>query len=119
MPVETVELIITEGLPVQALLRLKGAFNHGCNSIGDISIRLDNNTFNIAVQNGFHADPDLPIHCTQGVRYFQKTLALPILGLKAGQYNYLVNKKFFGTFKLKVDNNVPGAPADSENLGLE
>ena len=35
---------------------------------------------------------------------FSKTISLPLYGLKAGKYKYIVNDEFSGVFELSSDN---------------
>lgn len=104
-PVTKAELITIDVQPKQVFLRLSGEFGSGCGEVGQVIYRLENNVFNIAVNDGF--DYPIDIFCADWIRPFQKDIALPVFGLKAGTYTYNVNGKLTGSFTLDVDNNLP------------
>lgn len=104
-PVTTVQLITVDVLPKQVFLRLSGEFNSGCGKVGQVNYRLENNAFNITLHDGF--DYPKGEGCSMVIVPFQKTIALPVFGLKAGSYAYTVNGKHTGSFTLTVDNNLP------------
>jgi hypothetical protein len=106
-----VDLIVTNSLPRQVLLSLTGYYACHYPPIGQINYRLDNNVFDITVH-----DPNEYkeiTFCPAITLYFQRTISLPVFGLKAGTYTYKVNGKYEGSFILDVDNNIPSPSRDN------
>ncbi len=105
--IEAVELVKTDMIPVQVLLRVTGYFSNGCPSIGQINHRLDENQFEVVI----HSTRPTPIEefaCTAAIVSFRETISLPVYGLSAGTYAYHVNGGNNGTFELAVDNELSG-----------
>jgi len=105
--IEAVELVKTDAVPVQVLLRVTGYFSNGCPSIGQINHRLDNNQFEVVI----HSTRPTPIEefsCTAAIVPFRETISLPVYGLSAGTYAYHVNGGNNGAFELAVDNELSG-----------
>ncbi len=105
--IEAVELVKTETIPVQVLLRVTGYFSDGCPSIGQINHRLEDNQFEVVI----HSTRPTPIEdfaCTQAIVPFRETISLPVYGLSAGTYAYHINGGNNGTFELAVDNELSG-----------
>ena len=105
--IEAVELVKTDAVPVQILLRVTGYFSDGCPSIGQINHRLEDNQFEVVI----HSTRPTPIEefaCTQAIVPFRETISLPVYGLSAGTYDYHVNGGNNGTFELAVDNELSG-----------
>ncbi len=105
--IEAVELVKTDAVPVQILLRVTGYFSDGCPSIGQINHRLEDNQFEVVI----HSTRPTPIEefaCTQAIVPFRETISLPVYGLSAGTYAYHVNGGNNGTFELAVDNELSG-----------
>lgn len=105
--VEAVELVKTDVIPVQVLLRVTGYFSGGCPSIGQINHRLEDNQFEVVI----HSTRPTPVEefaCTAAIVPFRKTIPLPVYGLSAGTYAYRINGSNNGTFELVVDNELSG-----------
>ena len=103
--IEGVELVKTDAIPVQVLLRVTGYFSNGCPNIGQINHRLEDNQFEIAItSNG----PTELVACTAAIVPFRKTIPLPVYGLSSGVYAYRINGGNNGTFELIVDNELSG-----------
>ncbi len=102
-PIDKVDFIMTNTLPIQVFLHVSGIFPQSCHQLGQINYRLESNTFNIAVDE---IDDSLVTLTCRLYRAdtFETTFALPVFGLKAGTYNYNVNGKFSGSFVLDADN---------------
>ena len=107
---DKVALITTSTLPKQVYLHLEGSMD--CNGVlGKVVQRVDNGLFNIILSLeviNSHGDS----FCIFPNWTYQKTIELPVLGLKAGTYTYTFNGTNKGSFTLDVDNNLPGYPAD-------
>ncbi len=103
--IDDVELVKTDAVPVQVLLRVTGYFSDGCPSLGQINHRLEDNQFEIAITSD---GPTELVPCTQAIVPFRKTIPLPVYGLSAGIYSYSINSGNSGTFELAVDNELPG-----------
>ena len=103
--VDEVELVKTDAVPVQVLIRVTGYFFDGCSSIGQINHRLEDNHFDIII-NSIHPTPIEQFACGAVITPFRKTIPLPIYGLSAGTYGYSINGGYNGTFELAVDNEL-------------
>lgn len=109
--IEAVELVKTDTVPVQVLLRVTGYFSDGCPSLGQINHRLEGNQFEVVIHS--NTETELLLACTAAIVPFRKTIPLPVYGLSAGTYTYLVNGNNSGTFDLAVDNELSGDCEDS------
>jgi hypothetical protein len=110
LQINKVDLIITDILPKQVFLHLEG--RAGCDSVllGKVSYRINNGVFELSL--GVDYAYYKYLGCRFGSWTYQKTIALPVLGLKAGTYAYNLNGAHKGSFTLDVDNNLPAYPAD-------
>lgn len=108
--IDGVELVKTDTVPVQALLRVTGYFSDGCPSIGQINHRLEDNQFEVVIHSN---RPTELVACTAAIVPFRKTIPLPVYGLSVGTYAYSINGSNNGTFELAVDNELPGDCVDS------
>ncbi len=108
--IDAVELVKTNAVPVQILLRITGYFSDPCANIGQINHRLEGNRFEI-VMNSTRAT-DTVIACAAVIAPFRKTIPLPVYGLSAGTYAYSINGGNNGTFELMTDNELPGDCGD-------
>ena len=106
-----VDLITTNTLPKQVFLYLEGNFT--CSTIvTNVNFRIDNNVFNIDVDMENNSILSNGFTCFGATWNFQRTIALPVFGLKAGTYTYKFNGVQKGSFTLDVDNTLPGQPKD-------
>jgi hypothetical protein len=103
-PVDSVGITTVTASPIQVFLTINGQFTSGCGKIGQINTRLDKNTFNVTVHDGF--DFYSTALCAAVMVPFEKVIALPVFELKAGTYDFYVNGKRFGDFTLDTDNNL-------------
>ncbi|PXW88887.1 hypothetical protein C8R34_10633 [Nitrosomonas sp. Nm84] len=101
---DSVEVIVKEALPTQVFLKVKGSFSDPCQKIGRISHRLKGNRFEVVISTVSTTSP-LAL-CAAVVTPFEKVISLPVYGLSAGNYEYIVNGKITGSFELKSDNNL-------------
>lgn len=104
--IEQVELIKTDTVPVQILLRISGVYYHGCARTGQIHIRFENNQFSVSsfYENNLWVKTPETVLCTANVTDFSFVHPLPVYGLQAGTYEYNVNGKFSGSFTLDTHN---------------
>lgn len=105
-PVDRVELLSVASLPKQVFLKVSGEFN-GCSHLGQSYVRLEKDTFKVVVNDGFDWALAPLVSCIAAIIPYETTVALPVFGLKAGSYKYIVNGKKSGSFSLAVDNNLP------------
>jgi hypothetical protein len=105
LPVDKVEANVVDGFPIQVILRISSK-NIACGSLGQINYRLDNKAFNITVHDGHAYLPPGEVACVAALQPFSTSIALPVYGLKAGTYTYMVNGKISGEFALDVDNYI-------------
>ncbi len=101
-----VELIISETLPTQVFLKVNGSFADSCQKLGRINHRLQDNRFEVVISIVSSVPDDGSQGCFPVVTPFEKVIPLPVYGLSAGIYNYMVNSKITGNFELKNDNNL-------------
>lgn len=101
-----VEAIVTDTLPVQVLLKVKGNFSNSCYSLGKISQRLEDNHFEIVINAVNSTQNDDQQVCFPALVPFEKIVPLDVYGLPAGVYEYTVNGEKSGTFELTADNNL-------------
>ncbi|MXS77262.1 hypothetical protein ABF87_04670 [Nitrosomonas sp. JL21] len=99
-----VELIIKESLPAQVFLKVKGSFPSPCGKIDRINHRLKDNRFEVVITVGSTVS-DVAL-CAAVVTPFETVVPLPVYGLPAGTYSYIVNGKMTGSFELKSDNQI-------------
>lgn len=100
----SVEVIVKESLPAQVFLKIKGSFPDACEKIDRITHRLKDNRFEVVITTG-RTISDLAV-CAAVITPFETLVPLPVYGLPAGTYTYIVNGKMTGSFELKSDNNL-------------
>lgn len=101
-----VEVIITDTLPVQVFLKVKGNFSDSCRVPGRISQRLEDNHFEVVVNVVNTPLNDGSQACFPALIPFEKIIPLNVYGLSAGIYEYSVNGEKSGTFELTADNKL-------------
>lgn len=97
--VDSIDLLTLESFPVQMRAIVKGNLPDPCTTITSASSKRDGNTFKIDIVTARPADAV----CVQMLSPFEQSVALDVVGLKAGTYTVVagdVNE----TFELKVDN---------------
>jgi inhibitor of cysteine peptidase len=102
-PVESIDILILESFPVQVRARAHGNLPDGCTTIDETRQELRGNTFVVTVTTVRPKDA----LCTEALVPYDTTIALDVVGLKAGTYTVTVNG-VSGTFTLDVDNVAPG-----------
>ncbi len=112
--VENIEILILESFPVQIYVIAKGYLPDGCTEIGDITKRMDGNTFTVTVETIRPAD----MMCTQAIVPYEKSIPLDVYGLKAGTYSVVVNS-VRGSFELTMDNSIPDTDYSVETEHME
>jgi inhibitor of cysteine peptidase len=101
-PVDSIDILILESFPVQVQVRVTGNLPDGCTALGEITQEREGSTFSVTISTTRPADS----LCTEALVPFETTVALDVLGLKAGTYSVTVNG-VSGTFTLSVDNTAP------------
>lgn len=102
-----VEAIVTDSLPVQVFLSVKGNRTTGCEAVGRIDQRLNEKHFEVVISMISTIPSDGSVGCTQALAPFERIIPLQVYGLDAGVYEYSVNGERSGTFELTSDNNLP------------
>ncbi len=97
-----IEVFILESFPVQVNVKLSGNLADGCTTLSDTTITYGENRFDIEVGTTRPADAV----CTEALVPFEQTVALDVLGLKAGDYTVAAGGQT-ATFNLAVDNVMP------------
>lgn len=85
-------------------MKVKGSFGSPCQKVGRISHRFKDNRFDVLITT-VSTTPDVAL-CATVVTPFETVIPLPVYGLAAGTYNYIVNGKMTGSFELKSDNHL-------------
>lgn len=105
-PLNDVELIQTETLPVQVFLRVSGSLISGCAELGRTAKRVVGNRIEVNMyfaNNGAIGNPD--VLCPAVFTNFSEIVDLDVFGFAKGEYEYTVNGQFVGTFTLVNDNS--------------
>lgn len=96
--VDRIDVMILESFPVQVNALVRGYLSDGCLSITDTAVRRDGDTFYADFLTTRTGEM-----CTQALVPFEKTVSLPVAGVKAG--NYTVSAVgTTATFKMVIDN---------------
>jgi inhibitor of cysteine peptidase len=103
--VESVELLMLESFPVQVHAVVKGSLSDGCTTVDQVTQTRQGNTFEIQITTRRPAEA----MCTQALVPFEETIALDVVGLKAGVYVVNVND-VSSSFELSADNAPPATP---------
>jgi hypothetical protein len=109
LALDEVRVVVTDEVPAQAFLRVKGAVGGcgGLDGIGKIAIKTRANDFSVFVYHPAVAvDPSTApsFGCLAVTWPFIKSIPLPVYGLDAGTYTYSVNGEHNGEFTLFEDN---------------
>lgn len=103
--INSVELVLTDTMPIQAFLKVDGDLAVSCSELGQISQRIKEARFEVLIHEGpVNNPPD--IGCTANTKPFETIIPLSIYGLSAGTYEYSVNGGNIGTFTLAEDNTL-------------
>ena len=107
MQVLKAEVALSQSFPVQAKLTVSGQFS--CYPPGLIEVRRQANVFELAVLRSVLPDTVEPneVDCAQSLESFERTVALDIHDLDAGEYTIRVNGMDYGSFQLAQDNRLP------------
>ena len=100
--VDSIEILTLESFPVQMSANVKGNLPDPCTTITSAASQRDGNTFNIDIAT----TRDEGRACIQVLSPFEQSVALDVVGLKAGTYT-VVAGDVSETFELKVDNVLP------------
>jgi hypothetical protein len=105
--IDSVELIVTQELPIQAFLEVSGTFLNGCQVLGPVHVQLSESTFNVAIYYDYDSlTPGEMSICTAEMTNFITIVPLSIYSFEAGEYFYVVNDEFEGSFVLDVSNDI-------------
>ena len=87
--INNARLFVTNSFPIQVFLDISGHFT-GCGGLGIINQRLVGKQFEVTVNEAIINEP-AEIACTADLKPFTTTVVLPVYGLEAGTYSYIVN----------------------------
>ena len=107
--IRVVELVLTDELPVQALVRVEGIISM-CREVGNVAVSTRDNSFSLYLYYAPRVPPAPgvdPSMCMDGMEAFEKTAPLPVYGLAADTYTYSVNGERQHAFTLNQDNILP------------
>lgn len=99
--VDSIEVMMMESFPLQALARIKGHLPDGCTVIGRIDQFIEGDLLRVSVET----ERPTGEMCTEALVPYEKEIALDILGLPAGEYTVDINGVKSG-FVLEQDNLV-------------
>lgn len=102
--IKQVDLIITESLPVQVYLQIRGQFYSACGDSPIISERQNAEIFEVTVAFDTGPFPEKRPCAAEESLIFHP---LQVYGLVAGTYEYAINGTYTGSFELKSDNLMP------------
>ena len=99
--ISTVDVIVTDEIPAQVFLDIRGTRSNGCGAPGQAGISQSGNAFTVFLFYQYVL-PD----CigTDDFVYIRKIVPLDVYGLPAGSYTWTLNGKFEGSFTLPSDN---------------
>ena len=97
--VESVEVRISESLPVQVSVNVKGNLADACTKPDEVSIARDGNAFNVGITTTRPAD----VVCAEVLTPYEENIELDVKGLKKGTYTVTVNG-VTQSFELAADN---------------
>ena len=112
-PVEEIEILILESLPARVGVTVRGYLPDACTEIEKVVRQRDGDAFEVAITTVRPKD----LFCAEVIEPFQETVALDVLGLKAGVYTVDVNG-VVGTFEFQVDN-VPLDESGTPSTGVD
>lgn len=104
--ISDVQVILTEEVPVQAFVKASGRLPDACHQLGQIITRPFGNSFEVELYYNNPPTPPEPRFCTQAIVPFTQIIPLPVYGLEAGLYTWIVNDRFFGRFTLNAVNTL-------------
>ncbi|MCB0175156.1 MAG: hypothetical protein KDJ97_31905, partial [Anaerolineae bacterium] len=110
--VTSASVAILESFPVQVNVIVQGNFPDGCTTVDQASQRQQDNTFFVNLITARPADA----MCTQQIVPFEEIVALDVGGLKAGEYQVVVNEQPFETFRLTADNTLPNEGTSEQGI---
>ncbi len=97
-PVDHVEVQILESFPVQVNVVASGSFPNGCGRLDQTMVDFNDSVFSVFI--GMKTVGEI---CTLAFVPFSTTVSLPVAGLKAGEYQVIVND-VSTRFNLEMDN---------------
>lgn len=97
--VDEVQIMILESFPVQVQALIKGHLPDGCTELDQIQHARQEQRFQITLTTTRPAG----VPCTDALVPFEETVALDVLGLKAGEYTVSANG-VEASFTLDIDN---------------
>jgi len=100
--VEEVNLVFMESFPLQVRAVVKGYLADSCTTIDQTTVERVENTFQVTITTR------RPAHemCAQMVQPFEKSIALDVYGLPAGEYTVVANG-VSTSFTFTQDNILP------------
>jgi len=102
-PVGSVDIITLKSFPAKINAVIHGYFPDGCTEIDKVAQKRDGNGFMIEITTKRPTGP----YCTQSIVPFEKSVALDVYGLPAGNYTVNVNGAK-AAFEMAVDNIISG-----------
>ena len=109
--IETVNLFLTEELPIQVLLEVT-AFPRDCRmDTRLIRTQLVGDTFKVFIAS--NKGPGTSACQKMRPLRFTEIIPLPLYGIKSGDYKYTVNGEYQGVFNVSSDNVVEIPPSDN------
>lgn len=107
-PIDNMVIVSGDGFPVEKTLSLKGNLSDGCTYLNEPQVIRDGNTFYVNLTTYKEGDT-----CTEALVPYERNIGLDVIGLPAGVYNVIVNRKQT-TFELEQDNNLDFAAGENK-----
>ncbi len=103
--IKTVEVTVTDDLPIQSLIKVTGSFPVPCVDVGTHAISREGKHFNISLFYEYQ-EPNEILVCATVMEFYRHVFPLPTYGLEAGEYQFTLNGIYTGSFTLAVKNEL-------------
>lgn len=102
--IDQIDIQILDSFPIQVQVLVKGKLSNPCQTIDQIQVVRQDNTFNITITTVTNSPPP-DMDCPDMLVPFEEVIPLDVIGLKAGIYTVNVNN-ISDTFEL-IGDNIP------------
>ena len=94
-------IVVDDAFPVQVFVNIRGE-GSGCIRVGPVRYAITGNVIELFV---YRLIPREPTTCGAAVVPYSEYFSLPVYGMDAGEYEYIINGEFSDTFMLNADNH--------------
>ncbi|SCN47877.1 conserved hypothetical protein [methanotrophic endosymbiont of Bathymodiolus azoricus (Menez Gwen)] len=114
--IKTVNLFLTEELPIQGFLKVTGLPKDCRRYTRLIRTQLVGDTFEVFIDSKEHYPEGTFCYKRIGLIEFTEIIPLPLYGIKSGDYKYTVNGEYQGVFNVSSDNVVEMPQSDEDDI---